>query len=98
MKFSEWSTRKEEVMQKVAPEIRIGVLLNLVNSKIHICRMELHEATQRTTGNGVYLIQLLHGSKEIYKKFYEKNPMWTFAVQTYVFQGPIVFLHLTDLN
>lgn len=54
MKFSEQSTRKEEVMQKVAPEIRIGVLLNLlVNSKIPICRMKLHEATQRTTGNGV---------------------------------------------
>lgn len=54
MKFSEQSTRKEEAMQKVPPEIRIGVLLNLlVNNKLHICRMKLHEATQRTTGSAV---------------------------------------------
>lgn len=74
MKFSEQSTRKEEAMQKVPPEIRIGVLLNLlVNNKLHICRMKLHEATQRTTGSAVQSIQLLHGSKEISKTFYEKT-------------------------
>lgn len=51
VEFAGQSTRKEGVMQKMAPEVRIGVFLKLlVNTKLHICRIKFHEATQRTTG------------------------------------------------
>lgn len=51
VEFAGQSTRAEGITRKVAPEIRIGVFLNLLlNTKCYVCRMELYEATISIAG------------------------------------------------
>lgn len=51
VEFSGQSTKERDLCRELAPEIRVGVLLNLLlNTRLYICQMKLREATQRTTG------------------------------------------------